>query len=171
MILALATFTLGSAATDGGKKVPRSEIKSIVKDFKRYDDFEGISLGKFMMRLIKGAAKMAPEDMNDDDLKEMDKAFKLMESLDGLIAADYEDCSEAVKEKFNARMAKALDGVELLMEEKDEEDHVYIYGYVSKDGTEVKDLVIFSPSEGNFMCLLGTLKMEYLGELAKSANK
>ncbi len=171
LILALATFSLSSAATDGGKKVPRTEIKSIVKDFKRYDDFESVTIGKFMMKLIKSVETMDIDDMDDDESKEFENVMKLMKSLDGMIAADYEDCSEAVKAKFNSRMTKALDGVELLMESKDDEDHVYIYGYVTKDGEEIKDLVIFSPEEGNFMCLLGTLKMEYLGELAKSANK
>ncbi len=170
MILALATFTLSSAATDGGKKVPRSEIKSIVKEFKRYDDFESITIGKFMMNLIKSIEKMDVENMDDDDSKDFENIMNLMKSLDGMIAADYEDCSEDVKTKFNSRMTKALEGVELLMESKDGGDHVYIYGGITKGGEEIKDLIIYSPEEGNFMCLLGTLKVEHLAEFAKSSD-
>jgi len=169
LILAFATFAVSNAATEG-KKVPRSEIKSIVKEFRRYDEFEGFTLGKFWINVLKGVEKLSPDDMDDDEKEEMQNFFKLMKSIDGLIVADYEDCSAEVKAKFNARMSKALEGVELLMEEKDEDDIVRIYGYVDKDGTEIKDLVIFSPDEGNFMCMLGTLKMENLEELAKSSK-
>ncbi len=169
LILAFATFAVSNAATEG-KKVPRSEIKSIIKEFRRYDEFEGLSLGKFWLNILKGIDKLSPDDMDDDEKEEMQNFFKLMKSIDGLIVADYEDCSAEVKAKFNARMSKALEGVELLMEEKDEEDLVRIYGYVDKAGTEIKDLVIFSPDEGNFVCMLGTLKMEHLEEMINSSK-
>ncbi len=84
--------------------------------------------------------------------------------------ADYEDCSAEVKAKFNARMSKALDGVELLMEAKDDGELVRIYGYVDKDGTEIKDLVIFSPEEGELVCMFGTLRMEQLEGMVNSSK-
>ncbi len=169
LIVAFASLVVCNAATEG-KKVPRSEIKSIVKEFKRYDEFEGLTIGKFWLNLLKSVEKLSPDEMDDDEKEEMQQFFKLMKSIDGLIVADYEDCSAEVKSKFNARMSKALEGVELLMEEKDEDDVVRIYGYVNKDGTEIKDLVLFSPGEGNFMCMLGILKMENLEEMVKSSK-
>lgn len=166
-MLALASLSVCSAATEG-KKVPRSEIKSIVDDFKRYDEFEGLSIGKFWLNLFKGVAKVSADD--EEDKEEVQALLKTMKSVDRLIVADYEDCSAEVKAKFNARMSKALDGVELLMEAKDEGELVRIYGYVDKDGTEIKDLVIFSPEEGEFVCMFGTLRMEQLEGMVNSSK-
>ena len=67
-------------------------------------------------------------------------------------------------------MRRLLDGVELLMSAKDDDESVYIYGYVSGDGTKVKDLVIFAPDEGALICLYGTIDMDNVGKLVSAAK-
>ncbi len=175
LILIMLILTAGMAlcqAQDSGKKVPRKEINALVNDFRHYDEFESINLGRFMTSIIRKAGAMSAydDDMDRQEREQTKAAFDAMKSINGMTIVDYEDCSLKVKEKFNRRMNKLLEGVELLMSAKDDEDSVYIYGYVTGDGSKVKDLVLFSPDDGTLLCLYGTIDMDKIGQIVATAE-
>ena len=172
VLLVLAASTALCRAQDSGKKVPRTEINALVNDFRHYDEFESISLGRFMTSIIRkaGAISIYSDDMDKQERKEARLAFDAMKSIKGMTIVDYEDCSPRIKEKFNNKMAALLDGVELLMSAKDDEDSVYIYGYVTGGGSKVKDLVIYSPNDGGLICLYGTIDMDKIGQIVTAAE-
>ena len=159
-------------AQDSGKKVPRTEINALVNDFRHYDEFESINLGRFMTSIIRkaGAISIYSDDMDRQEREQTKAAFDAMKSIKGMTIVDYEDCSPKIKEKFNNRMTALLEGVELLMSAKDDEDSVYIYGYVTGNGSKVKDLVLFSPDDGTLLCLYGTIDMDKIGQIVATAE-
>ena len=169
--LVLAATALCQAKPEG-KKVPRTAINALINDYRHHDEFESINLGKFMTYLIKkaGAISLYADDMDGQEREQAKLAFNMMKSIKGITVADYEDCSPKVRRDFNRKMGRLLDGVELLMSAKDDEESVYIYGYVSVDGTKVKDLVIFAPDEGSLICLYGTIDMDNVGKLVSAAK-
>lgn len=79
-----------------------------------------------------------------------------------LHVVDYEDCNEQVKTRFNAEVAKLLAGAELLMEVKDEEDTVKIYGEASDNGNVVKNCVLFVPEDGALICAFRSIPLKLL---------
>ncbi len=172
LIIALTATATFCQAKDSGKKVPRKAINSLVNEFRHYDEFESLNLGKFMTSIIRkvGAASLLDDDMDAQEREEAKVALSAMKSVKGITLVDYEDCEPDVRQNFNQRMTKLLEGVELLMSAKDEEDSVYLYGYVTGDGAKVKDLVIFSPGDGSLICLYGTIDIEKIGALASAAQ-
>lgn len=171
LVLAAAVFCPAQAKPEG-KKVPRTAINALINDYRHHDEFESINLGKFMTYLVKkaGAISLYDDDMDGQEMEEARLAFNAMKSIKGITVADYEDCSPKVRRDFNRKMSRLLDGVELLMSAKDDDESVYIYGYVSGDGTKVKDLVIFAPDGGSLICLYGTIDMDNVGKLVNAAK-
>ena len=125
-----------------------------------------------MTSIIRKAGAMSAydDDMDRQEREQTKAAFDAMKSIKGMTIVDYEDCSPKIKEKFNTRMTALLEGVELLMSAKDDEDSVYIYGYVTGNGSKVKDLVLFSPDDGTLLCLYGTIDMDKIGQIVATAE-
>lgn len=174
-----------------GKEVPREGLKSLVKEFGKKDKtkkFQGEYISKFWLNLMKKAGAFDPDE--EDEVAgnggsaagsaaagesgsktksdaETEAMLKAMDKLEGMLLAEYEDCSEALKAEFNARVAALLEGVSLLGEEELEDDEThqkakgYIYGGYSGGGT-VKDLVIYSPEGSALLCIYGVIPLSAL---------
>ena len=174
-----------------GKEVPREGLKSLVKEFGKKDKtkkFQGEYISKFWLNLMKKAGAFDPDE--EDEVAgnggsaagsaaagesgsktksdaETEAMLKAMEKLEGMLLAEYEGCSEALKAEFNARVAALLEGVSLLGEEELEDDEThqkakgYIYGGYSGGGT-VKDLVIYSPEGSALLCIYGVIPLSAL---------
>ncbi len=172
LIIALTATATFCQAKDSGKKVPRKAINSLVNEFRHYDEFECLNLGKFMTSVIRkvGALSLYDDDMDAQEREEAKVALSALKSVKGMTIVDYEDCEMEVRQRFNQKMTHLLEGVELLMSAKDEDESVYLYGYVTGDGAKVRDLVIFSPEDGSMICIYGTIDMEKIGALASVAE-
>ena len=174
-----------------GKEVPREGLKSLVKEFGKKDKtkkFQGEYISKFWLNLMKKAGAFDPDE--EDEVAgnggsaagsaaagesgsktksdaETEAMLKAMDKLEGMLLAEYEDCSEALKAEFNARVAALLEGVSLLGEEELEDDEThqkakgYIYGGYS-GGDTVKDLVIYSPEGSALLCIYGVIPLSAL---------
>ena len=181
-----------------GKEVPREGLKSLVKEFGKKDKtkkFQGEYISKFWLNLMKKAGAFDPDE--EDEVAgnggsaagsaaagesgsktksdaETEAMLKAMDKLEGMLLAEYEDCSEALKAEFNARVAALLEGVSLLGEEELEDDEThqkakgYIYGGYS-GGDTVKDLVIYSPEGSALLCIYGVIPVSAL--LDEAATK
>ena len=180
-----------------GKEVPREGLKSLVKEFGKKDKtkkFQGEYISKFWLNLMKKAGAFDPDEEDEaagnggsaagaasdgsaaaagesgsktKSDAETEAMLKAMEKLEGMLLAEYEDCSEALKAEFNARVAALLEGVSLLGEEELEDDQThqkakgYIYGGYS-GGDTVKDLVIYSPEGSALLCIYGVIPLSAL---------
>ena len=79
---------------------------------------------------------------------------------------NYEDCSKSVKEKVNSRLERMLEGSQVLLEAKDGEDKVIIYGVVGENEGKIKDFILHTPSECAVICILGSISADALAKLA-----
>lgn len=174
-----------------GKEVPREGLKSLVKEFGKKDKtkkFQGEYISKFWLNLMKKAGAFDPDEEDEaagnggsaagsaaagesgsktKSDAETEAMLKAMDKLEGMLLAEYEGCSEALKAEFNARVAALLEGVSLLGEEELEDDEThqkakgYIYGGYS-GGDTVKDLVIYSPEGSALLCIYGVIPLSAL---------
>jgi hypothetical protein len=59
-----------------------------------------------------------------------------------------------------------LEGSEMLIEAKDGDDKMKIYGIVDGNGEKVSDFILHTPSECAVICILGSISAEAITKIA-----
>ena len=144
----------------GGKAVPKAKITAAISEFRRYEGVEVVRLGRVGTAAVKTLMRAAAQD--DPDARE---ALQLMRGVRNLAVLDYEGCAPAVREKIVRRLDQALDGSELLMEAKDGNSSMQVFGIVDDANGLVRDFVLHAPNDCALICLTGTVSMDTLGKL------
>lgn len=152
LLLPLAAF-----AAEPAKSVSRSEIESIVSEFRQYDGVEVIKLGSLATGALKAVVRTA--GIGDADTRE---ALKMIQGLRGLTLMEYEDAPKDIRYRIDRRVERALQKCELLMEAKDGGSRMRMYGSVDDRSGVVRDFVIYVPEDGALICLFGKMSLEAL---------
>lgn len=160
LILGMMVPMLASAATFGNRANDK-RIGNFIADCRDYEGAEVVHLGSFATSIGKGILKVASID--DPDARE---ALGLIKDIKSLYVFNYEDCSKGVKEKVNSRLERMLEGSQVLLEAKDGEDNVIIYGVVDEKEGKIKDFILHTPSECAVICILGSISADALAKLA-----
>lgn len=189
--MAITMLTASECTSNAGirKSVNKSRINTLVEELRAEARAEGIdsdresltlpgiklvsennldivSIGSLGISVIKLGTRMSGEDA-----EEMRMARSLFKGIKKLMIVSYDECPVELRERFNRKVARTLNGCELLIEAKDEGEKVSIYGTTSRDGSKISDIVLFAPDDGALMCFFGTIDAARLGELAASAGK
>lgn len=133
-----------------------ARISHLVRQYKGQVGFDVVSIGPVGMKLLKGAAHLS-KDLDDEDKA----ALKSFSGVKKLVIVDYEDASASVKAQFNQKVEKILEGMELLMEAKDDDETVRIYG-VEDDG-RLKDCVLHC-HDGDLIFVKGSIAWSQLND-------
>ena len=145
---------LTAVASGPGRKVSRSEVSSIISEYRHYDGVEVVKLGWLATAALKGVVRHAG---NDEDTRQIREALRGIKSVTVL---EYEDASPDVRHRLNSRIAHALDGRELLMEAKDSDASLQIFGVVDESTGTIRDFILNTPGNCALICLFGSLPME-----------
>ena len=151
LLITLTILLTGTLAWAGN---PAAKVQTLVNEFRHNEGFDGITLGPLGLSLVKTLA-LSDSDMDAED-REVLKAFTHIRRLSIL---DFEDARPDVKERFVSRVKKILEGMELILEAKDDGSRLSIYGI--DNGKEIKDCVLFDPS-GTLICVRGSVTVEKL---------
>ena len=190
-LMAITMLTASECTSNAGirKSVNKSRINTLVEELRAEARAEGIdsdresltlpgiklvsennldivSIGSLGISVIKLGTRMSGEDA-----EEMRMARSLFKGIKKLMIVSYDECPVELRERFNRKVARTLNGCELLIEAKDEGEKVSIYGTTSRDGSKISDIVLVAPEDGALMCFFGTIDAARLGELAASAGK
>ena len=82
---------------------------------------------------------------------------------------DFSDAPADKREKFLRKANRILNDSELLMEAKDNDETVRIYGSSSKDGSLLEDIALLAGDALIF--IRGTIRTEQVTELMKQADR
>ena len=148
---------LAAFAAEPAKSVSRTEIASIISEFRHYDGVEVIKLGRLATGALKGVVSAA--GMTDPDTRE---ALKMIEGLKGLTVLSYEDAPSDIRYRIDRRVDRALQRCELLMEAKEGDSQMRMFGSVDDASGTVRDFVIYVPDGGTLICLFGKMSLEVL---------
>ena len=148
---------LAAIAAEPAKSVSRTEIASIVSEFRRYDGVEVIKLGRLAAGALKGV--IGAVGVMDPDTRE---ALKLIEGLKGLTVLEYEDAPSDIRYRMDRRIERALQKCELLMEAKEGDSQMRMFGSVDDATGTVRDFVIYVPDSGTLICLFGKMSLDVL---------
>lgn len=159
-ILALCMPAIAGGKAGGG--VPKEKILGLVQEYNHKAGFHVIRLGALGTSFVRTAAKIAIKAEGDPEAAE---AVKLLNDIKRVAVVEYEECNESEKNSFNSRLEKILAQSDLLMEAKDSEDVMRIYGVVNEDASQVKDFVIHVPNDCALICMFGSIPMDAVAKI------
>ena len=162
IVLALSLPLAGNANAQG-KTVPGSQISLLISEYKAYDGFEAVKVGRLATGVIKSLISSGAMESSDPEVKELKRLIK---GIKKLAVVDYSDCDLEVRQGFTQKMGRLLSGADMLMEVKDGSDIMRMYGVVDDKGGKVKNFVLFSPEDCTLICLFGTISLDSVMNLA-----
>jgi hypothetical protein len=158
LLIALLLPLVASAARPA-KRVSKSEVTSLISDFRQYDGVEVVKMGWLGTALLKGVARHAD---GDEDMQELRKALR---GLKNVTVMEYEEAAPDVRARLDKRISRVLERSELLMEARDGGTGMQLFGVVDDASGTVRDLVMHSPDNCMLICLFGTISMDAVGKL------
>jgi hypothetical protein len=160
LITLLMLLSLGAAARAGEQN---PQLRSLVSSYKGTEGFEIVDIGGIGLGLLKAAAKSAAETPEDRE------ALKLFNGLKRLTIVDFSDAAPETREKFLRKANRILQGGEMLMEAKDGDETVRIFGTSSEDGSLLEDIALLAGDALIFV--RGSIRADQIGALMKQADK
>ena len=160
LLLAAILLPLMAPALSGGN-IPKSKITSLIAECQRYEGVEVVQLGSLATMALKATVKLAAAD--DPDVRE---ALKLIGGIKRISIVDYENCVPAVRNKIGRRLDRILADGDLLLETRDGEEIMQIYGVVDEQSGTVRDFVMHNPSGSSLICIFGSIPVEKIARLA-----
>lgn len=153
----LVTLTILLTGTLLWAGVP-AKVQTLMNEYKHHDGFDHVSIGPLGMTLMKGIV------LSDKDLDAEDRAaLGAFESIRRLTILDFEDAQADVKARFISKLQRILNGMDLILETKDSDSRLSIYGV--DDGRTVRDCILFDP-DGTLIVVRGKIGVDKLMELA-----
>ena len=143
----------------GGKKLDVSALNALVSEYRLRDDFEVTHLGLFSTALLKKAARMGSRDSDTRT------ALAMIEGVRSLTVVDFSDSPEPVHSRFASRVDRILQSTEVLMEMKDDDSCVRIYGLPDDAAGKLRDIVLFDAAGGTLLFVGGSISMDALRSL------
>lgn len=146
------------------KNTNSGAVTDLIREYNLTEGFETVSVGGLGLGLIKMIAKPSMDE-------EERAALEIMDGLRRIVVLDYEEADSSQRESFTRKMTEILDSAEKIIEVKDEEDVLNIYGTCADDGDSIDDLMIFSPGDCSLICLFGSISSQKVADLIEMANE
>ena len=90
-------------------------------------------------------------------------------SLSAVASGDFSDAAPETREKFLRKANRILNSGEMLMEAKDGDETVRIFGTSSEDGSLLEDIALLAGDALIFV--RGSIRADQIGALMKQADK
>lgn len=139
----LLTLLLAATTLFGARAGGPANLESLTRQYRDAEGFETLSIGPMGLRLLRAAT------VRFGDLRR-------------LVIIDFDAAPEREKAAFKTRLEKILSGMELILEAKDDEDAVRIYG--RDDGGSLRDCVLYD-SDGTLIWTKGRIDLRRLEAL------
>lgn len=147
------------------RNVNTGNIINTISEYQNVSGFQVVSVGKLGLGLAKIAANLSAESEEDK------AAIAVLNGINKVIVVNYEDAAEAKQKELNSRLSKLFKNAEKILEVKDEDNTVNMYGTSGNDGKSIDDLMIFIPEDYTLVCILGSISAERIADLIKIANE
>ncbi|MBR6306933.1 MAG: DUF4252 domain-containing protein [Bacteroidales bacterium] len=133
-------------------------IQNLVSQYRHREDVDVISVGPMGMSLLRVVA--GASSGLDSDVLEL---LRLTRGVKRITIVDFED--SAVRDHLAGKIERELEGMELIMEAKDDGERVQIFGH--DDGKAIRDFILYT-SGGTLIMTRGKVDAEKI--IALMAN-
>lgn len=160
MLLILASAAV--FAKSGENAVRQEKLLELISEYSEKKNFNVIRISSFGASAIKGVLRAASAFDGDKDLKD---TLEVIKGIRGGVIVKYGDCSEAVRRGFDRRLGELLENCDVLFEAKDGKDMIRMYGVIDENAEDVKDFILYIPSDAALVCLFGTIKLDAVAKI------
>ena len=147
------------------RNIDTRNIISTISEYKHVSGVHVISVGRLGLGLAKMVANLSAES------EEERAALEILNGINKEVVVNYEEATAAKQKELNSKLSRLLNKAEKILEVKDEEDTVNIYGTSVNGGESVDDLMIFIPEDYTLICVLGSISAERIADIIKIANE
>jgi hypothetical protein len=154
MVLSLATAARTSAQP--------AQIRTLVNEYRNEPGVEVVDLGSVALGLLRATIRTQAENQQDQ------QAIDLLRSIKRLTILDCSGAAQNVKDSFLRKAKRALSGEEMLMEAKDGDETVRVYGQSSADGNLLQDIIILA--DDTLISMKGSIRMDQVSALIGTAK-
>lgn len=138
------------------------KLSSLINEYKGQENFEVIELNPVATSALKsliGAASISKDD----------RVIELLRTIKGIkkvTVVEYEDCDSTVREEFAGKAGTILSKENLLVEVKDKDDRIEVYGEPDNNNGNISNPVLFIRSDHVLIFLKGTIGLDSIYALA-----
>ena len=165
IFVTLCLLTASFASIAANQNTDAKNIISTVSAYQNVTGVEVISVGKLGLGLAKGIANLSAESKEDRAV------LAIMNGINKLVLVNYEDAEAGKQKELNSKLSKLFNNSEKILEFKDEEETINIYGTSVNGGKSIHDLMIFIPEDYTLICALGSIRAERIADLIKIVNE
>ena len=159
LLTCLMATALCTAALAGN--LSKTKLVSFISECQRYDGVEVVQLGRVATGAIKATVRLSAGE--DPDVRD---ALRLISGIKRISILSYEDCDPAVRDRITRKLDRILDDSELLMETRDGDERMHIYGVVDDASGRVGDFVMHTPTSHSLICIFGSIRIDQLAKIA-----
>lgn len=163
IILILTVLFLSTGGIAGN--VRKTGLTALIYEYKGYDGVELVKLGPIETSLLKSAIRASAKR---DDGPDSEQILKIIRGVRRLIVFDYDDCEQVVKDKINKKLNRIFKDSELLMEAKDGDDTMQMFGVTDEKCGTVSDFILYNPGECSLICIFGKISMDAVAKLVEN---
>lgn len=163
LLLGIFLCVTAMFAADARNGIKEAGLKKAISEFDSKEGVYVINLGPLGTSLARTIAKAAVKSTEDKQAVEVLNSIKSLKKAKIVV---FEDSEQSVKDNFRKKLDKVLPEDSLLMEVKDEEDTVHIYGTVDESASVVKNLILYVPRDCVLLYLEGELSIDSLAQIA-----
>ena len=154
----ICTLFLSVAMMAAG--VRKSRINNIISEIKGYEGVELVRLGPLSTSALKAVARIsAAGDQNAI------QALAMLNGVRRFAILEYKGCSENTRSEITDKLDKALKGANLLLEAKDSDDVMRMYGVVDEIKGSISDFVLYAPGDCALICIFGKVPMSSIEKM------
>ena len=147
------------------KHVNTDNVINTISEYKQTSGVQIISVGKLGLGLAKVVANLSAESEEDK------AALAILNGINKVVVVNYEDAAAAEQKELSSRFSNLFKGAEEILEIKDEDKVINIYGTSGNEEETIDDLMIFIPEDYTLICVLGSISAERIADLIKIANE
>ena len=160
VLLLLVTLPLAVFAGRPATRTNNARLSALIAECRQYDGAEVVNLGWFGTSLVKGAIRISADC--DPDTR---AALQLLKGVKRFGVLDFSDCVQAARERISNKIARLLDRSEVLMEFKEDDTHMCIYGLLDEASGTIRDVFLYDAESCVLMYMNGAISMDAVGTL------
>lgn len=164
MVLLVAAAVVGASAGEK-RNLATDAVLQLVMDHRYKQGFETISVGKMGLGLVRMVLSAEADDPEEKAVLDMIKG------LNKFVVVNYEDASQTARAAFAAKLNGLFGNMEKIIEVKDGEDGVNIYGTSVNGGESIDDIMIYIPSDCTLICVLGSISADRIADIIEMSNE
>ena len=160
VLLLLVTLPLAAFAGRPAKRINNARLSALIAECPQSAGGAATYIGGFCPSMIKGAVSLSAG--HDPDAR---AALRLLSGVISGGALEFIHCSEAARERISEKIERLLARLEMLVEVKEDDTHMCVYGLLDDASATVRDIVLYDAEDCVFVYAKGSVSMEAVGEL------